>query len=78
MVKENYAHHFIFLWPASAYSFSSLAKLYQWTDTNGVIHVVDEAGEIPAAYRGQVKVYQSAKAHSLTYVSPVVAESYIS
>jgi len=37
----------------------SLAGLYQWTDTDGVIHVVDEAHEIPAAYRSQVKVYQS-------------------
>ena len=37
----------------------SLAGLYQWTDTDGVIHVVDEAGEVPAAYRDQVKVYQS-------------------
>lgn len=39
----------------------SLAGLYQWTDTDGVIHVVDEAGEVPAAYRNQVKVYQSIK-----------------
>ena len=37
----------------------SLAGLYQWTDTDGVIHVVDEAVEVPAAYRDQVKVYQS-------------------
>jgi Domain of unknown function (DUF4124) len=39
----------------------SLAELYQWIDTNGVIHVVDEAVEVPAAYRNQVKVYQSVK-----------------
>lgn len=39
----------------------SLAKLYQWTDTNGVIHVVDEAGEVPAAYRAQVKVHQTSR-----------------
>jgi hypothetical protein len=40
---------------------STLAELYQWTDTDGVIHVVDEAVEIPAAYRDQVNVYQSIK-----------------
>ncbi|MSQ47521.1 MAG: DUF4124 domain-containing protein [Deltaproteobacteria bacterium] len=39
----------------------SSAKLYQWTDTQGVIHVVDESGDIPAAYRDQVKVHQTAR-----------------
>ncbi len=39
----------------------SSAKLYQWTDTNGVIHVVDEAVEIPAAYRKQVKVHEATR-----------------
>jgi uncharacterized protein DUF4124 len=39
----------------------TLAELYQWIDTDGVIHVVDEAVEVPAAYRDQVKVYQSMK-----------------
>lgn len=39
----------------------TLAELYQWTDTDRVIHVVDEAVEVPAAYRDQVKVYQSIK-----------------
>ncbi|MGE0827253.1 MAG: DUF4124 domain-containing protein [Candidatus Binatia bacterium] len=43
---------------------SAFADLYQWTDTDGVIHVVDEAGEVPEAYRDQVKVYQSMKSHS--------------
>ena len=37
------------------------AELYQWTDRDGVINVVDEAHEVPAAYRNQVKVYQSIK-----------------
>lgn len=45
--------------------FSSLAivraDLYQWTDTNGVIHVVDEAGQVPDAYREKMRVYQSTK-----------------
>src|SRR5262249_29229348 len=41
---------------------STLAELYQWTDHDGVIHVVDEAGEVPPAYQDQVKVYQSIKA----------------
>ncbi len=40
---------------------SSSAKLYQWTDTNGVIHVVDEAVEIPPAYRNQVKVHEATR-----------------
>lgn len=39
----------------------TLAELYQWVDRDGVIHVVDEAGEVPSAYRDQVKVYQSIK-----------------
>lgn len=40
---------------------SSSAKLYQWTDTNGVIHVVDETVEIPPAYRDQVKVHEATR-----------------
>ena len=39
----------------------TLAELYQWIDSDGVIHVVDEAHEVPSAYRDQVKVYQSIK-----------------
>jgi hypothetical protein len=37
------------------------ADLYQWTDANGVIHVVDEAGAVPEAYRAELKVYRSAQ-----------------
>lgn len=37
------------------------ADLYQWTDDNGVIHVVDESSQIPRAYREKVKVFESQK-----------------
>src|SRR5215475_3388909 len=39
----------------------SHADLYQWTDTDGVLHVVDDAGEVPEAYRSKLKVYRTAK-----------------
>ncbi len=35
------------------------ADLYQWTDADGVIHVVDDAGEIPDAYRDNLQVYRA-------------------
>ena len=37
------------------------ADLYQWTDEQGVTHVVDDSVTIPEAYRGQVKTYRAAK-----------------
>lgn len=37
------------------------ADLYQWTDEQGVIHVVDDAGAIPETYRSKTKTYRSAK-----------------
>ncbi len=37
------------------------ADLYQWTDTNGVIHIVDDTVEVPDAYRNNLKVYHAAK-----------------
>ncbi|MBI3301733.1 MAG: hypothetical protein HYZ72_06610 [Deltaproteobacteria bacterium] len=37
------------------------ADLYQWTDTEGVIHVVGEEDDVPDAYRKKVKVYRAAK-----------------
>jgi hypothetical protein len=39
---------------------SAYAELYQWTDTDGVIHVVDETVTIPEAYRKEIKVYRGA------------------
>jgi hypothetical protein len=36
------------------------ADLYQWTDADGVIHVVGEASEVPDAYRENLKVYRAA------------------
>lgn len=37
------------------------ADLYQWTDAQGVTHVVDDTGLIPDAYRGSVKTHRTAK-----------------
>jgi hypothetical protein len=38
------------------------ADLYQWTDTEGVIHVVGDEGEVPETYRAKMKVYRSKSA----------------
>src|SRR5712691_5163277 len=49
------------------------ADLYQWTDADGVIHIVDETVEVPDAYRSNLKVYHAAKsvgASSATPLSP--------
>ena len=40
------------------------ADLYQWTDENGVIHVVDESYQIPQVYREKVRVIESQKSHT--------------
>lgn len=40
------------------------ADLYQWTDENGVIHVVDESYQIPQAYREKVRVIESQKSRT--------------
>lgn len=37
------------------------ADLYQWTDEQGITHVIDNAGAIPEAYRTKTKTYRSAK-----------------
>src|SRR5215813_3209163 len=37
------------------------ADLYQWTDEQGVIHVVDDAGTIPENYRSKFKTYRATK-----------------
>jgi uncharacterized protein DUF4124 len=47
----------------------SQADLYQWTDADGVMHIVDEAAEVPDAYRAGMKVYRAAK--PTTGVSPL-------
>ncbi len=39
----------------------SQADLYQWTDADGVIHIVDETSEVPETYRAGMKVYRAAK-----------------
>ena len=33
--------------------------LYRWTDTRGIIHIVDESVEIPETYQDRVKIYRS-------------------
>ncbi len=40
------------------------ADLYQWTDKDGVVHVVDESSEVPRAYRDKVKVFESQKSRT--------------
>lgn len=37
------------------------ADLYQWTDADGVIHVVGEASDVPDAYREKLKVYRTTR-----------------
>jgi hypothetical protein len=37
------------------------ADLYQWTDAQGVTHVVDDTGLIPDAYRDRVKTHRTVK-----------------
>lgn len=36
------------------------ADLYQWTDRDGVIHIVDDAAAVPETYRDRVTVYRTA------------------
>jgi hypothetical protein len=40
---------------------SAHADLYQWTDAQGVIHVVDDTGAIPESYREKIKTYRASK-----------------
>jgi hypothetical protein len=47
----------LWLWSTT----TAWADLYQWTDTQGVIHVVDDASTVPEAYRETMKVYRAAK-----------------
>src|SRR5262245_46345446 len=47
------------------------ADLYQWTDADGVIHIVDESVEVPDAYRNGVKVYRAAKTTGGTPTLPL-------
>jgi len=49
----------------------SQADLYQWTDTEGVTHIVDESVEIPEAYRSGVTVYRAAKPAGETPTVPL-------
>lgn len=41
------------------------AELYQWTDADGVVHVVDDASKTPEVHREKVKVYRAAKPATL-------------
>ena len=40
---------------------TAYADLYQWTDAQGVIHVVDDEGTIPEGYRNKLKTYHATK-----------------
>jgi len=42
-------------------SVAAQADLYQWTDAQGVTHVVDDERSIPEAYRSKVKTYRTPK-----------------
>lgn len=41
------------------------AELYQWTDADGVVHVVDDASKTPEVHRGKVTVYRAANPATL-------------
>jgi hypothetical protein len=47
------------------------ADLYQWTDADGVIHIVDESVEVPDAYRNSLKIYHAAKTTGGTLALPL-------
>jgi hypothetical protein len=49
----------------------SQADLFQWTDAEGVIHIVDETTEVPEAYRAGMKVYRAAKPTAEVSTLPV-------
>jgi len=49
----------------------SQADLYQWTDADRVIHIVDETSEVPEAYRADMKVYRAAKPATEVSTLPV-------
>src|SRR3989442_757901 len=40
----------------------SQADLYQWTDADGVMHIVDETSEVPEPYRAGMRVSRGARA----------------
>ncbi len=42
----------------------AFADLYQWTDSTGVLHIVDESVEVPTEFRNAMKVYHTNKSSS--------------
>lgn len=44
----------LFLTSSSAY-----AKLYEWTDKNGVTHITDDLGKVPEDLRPDVKIHET-------------------
>lgn len=46
----------------SWYVTPAAAELYQWTDANGVLHIVDETVEVPDQYREQLTVFRAPEA----------------
>ncbi len=55
---------------------SARADLYQWTDAQGVIHVVDDAGAIPEGYRNKFKTYHATKPTSTSTSFVMPSRSY--
>ncbi len=39
----------------------AFADFYQWQDRQGVVHIVNDIGKVPAEYRNDVKVFKSAQ-----------------
>ena len=71
-----------FLWNARLISLVCLAglgpvaeaaaDLYRWTDTRGVVHIVDERVTIPAAYQDHVIVYLASSSVTKVASSPLL------
>ena len=48
------------------YVATATADLYQWTDVNGVLHIVDETVEVPDEYSEELTVYSAPEAADST------------
>ncbi|MFQ5586753.1 MAG: DUF4124 domain-containing protein [Thermodesulfobacteriota bacterium] len=49
----------LFLLTLSAPSLSGIGDLYQWTDSDGNVHITDDLLLIPPEYKDKVRVYKS-------------------
>ena len=48
------------------------ADLYRWTDTRGVVHIIDDRAAIPEAYQDQVITYLSSSSVAKVTSSPLL------